>query len=70
MKTQFDELKNNPKHHFESDINGEKRVIKVFLGNDLIAKKVQLKKSIRYFGISGVEQLLINDDKEDSKHDS
>ena len=58
MRSEFDNLRKNPLHSYESDVNGEKQVVKIFHGDELIAKKVTLKKSIRYFGASGYQQFL------------
>jgi hypothetical protein len=61
MRSEFDNLRNNPLHSYESDINGEKQVVKIFHGDELIAKKVTLKKSIRYFGACGYQQFLTDE---------
>jgi len=66
MKTEFDNLRLNPKHHYETDKNGEKHVVKIFAGELLIAKKIQLKKSIRYFGIKNHQQFLTKEGDEQS----
>jgi hypothetical protein len=58
MKTEFDNLRINSKHDYDTDSNGEKQVVKVYCGELLIAKKIKLKKSVRFFGISGYEQYL------------
>jgi len=62
MKTEFDNLRNNPLHQYQTDANGEKQVVKIYFGELLIAKIIKLKKSIRYFGIKGYEQYLLKDD--------
>lgn len=61
MRSEFDNLRKNPMHSYESDVNGEKQVVKIFHGDELIAKKVTLKKSIRYFGASGYQQFLTDE---------
>jgi hypothetical protein len=61
MRSEFDNLRKNPLHSYESDVNGEKQVVKIFHGDELIAKKVTLKKSIRYFGASGYQQFLTDE---------
>lgn len=61
MRSEFDNLRKNPLHSYESDVNGEKQVVKIFYGDELIAKKVTLKKSIRYFGASGYQQFLTDE---------
>ncbi len=58
MKTEFDNLRLNAKHSFETDSNGEKQVVKIYCNEILIAKKIKLKKSIRYFGVDGYQNHL------------
>lgn len=58
MRTEYDNLRNNPLHSVESDVNGDKQVVKIFQNGQLIAKRVKLKKSIRYFAIKGYENFL------------
>jgi len=62
MKTEFDNLRLNKNHDYETDSNGEKQVVKIFCGELLIAKKIKQAKSIRFFGIKGYEQYLIQED--------
>ena len=50
MKTEFDNLKDNNNHSYDTDSNGDKHVVRIYYGEHLIAKKITLKKSIRYFG--------------------
>lgn len=59
MKTEFDNLSNNNNHCYDTDSNGDKQVIKIYYGKLLIAKKIILKKSVRYFGITGYQQYLV-----------
>lgn len=58
MKTEFDDLRLNNNHSYESDSNGDKQVIKIYCGECLIAKKVTHKKSVRYFGAANYQQFL------------
>jgi len=58
MKTDFDNLRLNDNHTFETDSNGDKQVVKIYCDGLLIAKKVKLKKSIRFFGINGYQVYL------------
>ncbi len=58
MRTEFDNLRLNPLHNIESDVNGEKQVVKIFRHQALISKRVTLKKSVRYFAIKGYQQYL------------
>ncbi|MEW6995661.1 hypothetical protein AADZ84_15505 [Colwelliaceae bacterium MEBiC 14330] len=58
MKTEFDNLRLNDNHNYETDSNGDKQVVKIYKGEALIAKKVKQHKSIRYFGVSGYQQYL------------
>jgi hypothetical protein len=59
MKTEFDNLRLNPRHSYESDRNGEKQTVKIYRDSQLIAKKITLKKSIRYFAITGYTEFII-----------
>ncbi len=58
MKSQFDDLRLNDDHEYSTNDRGGKRVIKIYKNGELIAKKVTVKRSVRYFGITGVEALL------------
>ncbi|QBG37652.1 hypothetical protein EMK97_18920 [Litorilituus sediminis] len=58
MKTEFDNLRLNEQHSYETDSNGDKQVVKIYCNDLLIAKKVKLKKSIRYFGVKGYQNYL------------
>lgn len=58
MKTEFDNLRLNPKHGFESDSNSDKQVVKIYCDEQLIAKMIKLKKSIRYFGVNHYKEFL------------
>jgi hypothetical protein len=58
MKTEFDNLRDNDNHCYETDSNGDKQVVKIYSGELLIAKKIKLKKSIRYFGINNYQAYL------------
>lgn len=61
MKSVFDNLRKNPQHSYESNVNGEKQVVKLFRNGKLIAKKITLKKSIRYFATPDHQQYLRDD---------
>ena len=63
MKTEFDNLRLNENHDYETDSNGDKQVVKIYCGELLIAKKIKQNKSIRFFGISSYQQYLIHEDK-------
>ena len=58
MKTEFDNLRLNKNHDYETDSNGEKQVVKIYCGELLIAKKIKLKKSIRFFGVTTYQDYL------------
>jgi len=58
MKTEFDNLSANSKHSYRTNLNTNKLVIKIYCGEQLIAKKIKLKKSIRYFGIDDYQNYL------------
>jgi len=61
MKTEFDNLRLNDTHQYESDKNGDKYTVKIYREEKLIAKKIKLKKSIRYFAVEEYRQYLIDD---------
>jgi len=58
MKTEFDNLRLNDVHSFETDTNTNKQVVKIYCGEQLIAKMIKVKKSTRYFGISNYQHFL------------
>lgn len=58
MKSQFDELRLNDDFEYNADDKGGKKVVKIFKDGELIAKKVVIKNSVQYFGITGIEALL------------
>ena len=58
MKTEFDDLRLNPNHEYETDSNGDKQVVKIYCEQQLIAKKIKHKKSIRYFAVKHYRQFL------------
>ena len=58
MKTQFDNLRLNDDHEYSTNNRGGKKVVKIFKDGALIAKKIAIKKSVQYFGITDVEQFL------------
>ena len=63
MKTEFDNLRLNPDHQYETDSNGDKQVVKIYCNEQLIAKKTTVKKSIRYFGVKNYQQYLTEEDE-------
>ncbi len=54
MKTEFDNLRLNSKHDYETDSNGDKQVIKIYYGELLIAKKIKQHKSIRFLAFQAM----------------
>ncbi len=58
MKTEFDNLRLNNAHSVDADKNGDKQVVKIFCGEQLIAKMIKQKKSIRYFATDGYQYFL------------
>lgn len=58
MKTEFENLQQNSAHSFEMDTNTNKQVLKIYRDDALIAKKIKIKKSIRYFGVQGYKAFL------------
>lgn len=61
MKTAFDNLKLNDNYRVDSDKNGDKHVLKIYAQDELIAKKIIIKKSIRYFAIANYQDYLTED---------
>ncbi len=61
MRTEFDNLRTNPAHQYDVDSNSDKQVVKIYCNDILIAKKITIKKSIRYFGASGYQNYLIEE---------
>ncbi|MBA6341773.1 hypothetical protein H4J59_12335 [Colwellia sp. MB02u-10] len=61
MRTEFENLQKNPLHGYQSDVNGEKQVVKLYRNDQLIAKKITLKKSIRYFAVDSYQQFLTDE---------
>tara|TARA_B110000467_G_scaffold144834_1_gene147904 strand:+ start:349 stop:546 length:198 start_codon:yes stop_codon:yes gene_type:complete len=62
MKTEFDNLRINENHDYETDSNGDKQVVKIYCGDLLIAKRIKQNKSIRFFGIPTYQQYLTQED--------
>ena len=58
MRSEFDNLRLNQAHSYEVDKNGDKQVVKIYCDDLLIAKKVTVKKSIRYFGVKNYKNFL------------
>ena len=61
MKTEFDNLRLNNNHSYEVDSNGDKQTVRIYCDEILIAKKVTLKKSVRYFGVKNYKTFLTDD---------
>ncbi|MFT5759335.1 MAG: hypothetical protein ACI9LM_004093 [Alteromonadaceae bacterium] len=61
MKTDFENLRLNDTYQYETDSNGDKQTVKIYDGENLIAKKIKLKKSIRYFAIDGYQKYLVDE---------
>ncbi|MFD2166213.1 hypothetical protein ACFSJY_08010 [Thalassotalea euphylliae] len=61
MRSEFDNLRLNDQHSYDTDSNGDKQIVRIYCGDTLIAKKVKQKKSIRYFGISDYRQYLTDE---------
>ena len=59
MKTEFDNIKDNDNHSYDTDSNGDKQVVRIYCDELLIAKKLTQKKSVRYFGINGYQKFLM-----------
>lgn len=63
MKTEFENLRINDDHAYELDKCGDKQVLKLYAEDTLIAKRVTIKKSIRYFGFPNYEKYLMPNDE-------
>lgn len=61
MRTEFDNLRVNQNHQYEVDKNGDKQIVKIYCKDELIAKRVTVKKSIRYFGAPNYKQFLTSE---------
>ncbi len=58
MRTEFDNLRLNDNHQYETNASGNKAVVKIWKGDVLIAKKITEKKSTRYFGCKNYKEYL------------
>jgi len=59
MKSEFDNLRENNNHCYDTNENGDKKVVRIYDAELLIAKRITLKKSVRYFGINNYQKYLI-----------
>lgn len=67
-RSAFDNLRLNNEHTFDSDKDGDKKIVKIYRNDQLIAKKKQVKRKVQYFGVKGYEQFLTEEDaKQDEK---
>jgi len=64
MKSEFENLSANNAHTFDSNTNGDKQVVKIYLEEELIAKKIKHKKSIRYFAVAHYKNFITLEAKE------
>jgi len=62
MRTEFDNLRQNARHLYETDSNGDKQVVKIYCQEKLIAKRIKHKKSLRYFGVPEYKDYLCEPD--------
>lgn len=59
MRTEFDDLRNNDNHFYDNNVSGDKNVTKIYgPDEELIAKKIIIKKSTRYFGCKNYKDYL------------
>jgi hypothetical protein len=61
MKTAFNNLRDNANHTLDATSNGDKKVVKIYAQEALIAKKIIVKKSIRFFAINNYQQYLTSE---------
>ena len=45
-------------HSYDTDSNGDKQIVKIYCDEQLIAKKLTQKKSVRYFGSGDYKKYL------------
>ena len=61
MKTEFDALRLNDDNGYEADKNGNKQTVKLYRGEQLIAKKISINqkgKKPRYFGVKNFRDFI------------
>lgn len=62
MRTEFENLRLNDDHGYMVDNNSGKEVLKIYMGDKLIAKRIsngtKLKRTKRYFGCKGYQEYL------------
>ena len=58
MKSEFDNLSANNAYSFDSNSNGDKQVVKIYVEEELVAKKIKHKKSIRYFAVAHYKNFI------------
>jgi hypothetical protein len=62
MQSEFENLRENDDHGYTIDKNGDKEVLKIYMGEKLIAKRIghinKNKKSRRYFGSPDYKDFL------------
>lgn len=59
MKTEFNNLRLNDGHQYDSNVCGNKTTVKIYKGDILIAKKIAIKNSIRFFGCKNYKEYLV-----------
>jgi hypothetical protein len=62
MKTEFENLRINDEHEYELDTCGDKQILKIYVKDRLVAKRITIKKSIRYFGSPQYKQYLMSEE--------
>lgn len=64
MQSEFENLRLNDKHGYTINKSGNKEVLKIYMGENLIAKRIgninKNKKSRRYFGSDNYKSFLSN----------
>jgi hypothetical protein len=58
MKTEFDSLQSDNENSYDVDKSGDKETLKLYRGERLIAKRIKIKKSVRYFGVKNYQEYL------------
>jgi hypothetical protein len=60
-RSEFENLQKNDSHGYEVDKNGAKETLKIYSGEEMIAKRITHKKSVRYFGVKSYMKYITED---------
>lgn len=66
LPSEFENLRVNDEHGYEVDNNSGREILKIYMGEKLIAKRKTMDNGMRtkkqYFGVKGYEQYLTKED--------